>query len=151
METNVEGGVVSTLNAETNGAPKGLISLDSLRDLAKKRPEVRRVTLPPAYKDLEWYVRKGRVSEREKWEKDNTVRDKRGRESLSRENVRADLLWRATVHPDGKQFFDGSKKEAYELINDLPADLVEAVFDDVIEYWGIKRSDAEEVQNGGNS
>ena len=128
-----------------NGAAS---TLDKLKRLSLVKAPPKKVLFPEPYTDIDWYLRKGSVSEREGWERENTVR-KNGVDRMARENVRANLLIKASVNADGTQMFQPGK-ESRELINSLPGDLVEYAFDDTIDLWGIRKKDADEIA-GGNS
>lgn len=122
------------------------VSLSRLQQVRAMPRETKLVALPEPMRGEAMRIRRGTVREREKWEKDNT-QYKNGRPRMSQEYVRAGLLIRACVNDDGTQMFSDSK-EHREFINDLPANVVEYVFDEVIEYWGISRKDADEIVGG---
>lgn len=155
METNEE---TLRVAAEEGQSVTGAVDAKSglktitrarLEEIRAKPRETKLVQLPKPYDDLAFRIRKGKVHEREKWEKDNTI-IKNGKARMSQDYVRANLLILACVNDDGSRMFEGNKADR-EFINDLPSDVVEYVFDEICEYWGITTRDKEEIlANAGN-
>jgi len=134
-----------------NEAPseRKTVTRETLKRIHAAPRETKLVTLPKPYTDYAFRIRKGTVRERENWEKENTV-IKNGKPRMSPDNVRANLLIKACVDDDVKPLFEGTKADR-EFINDLPSDVVEYVFDEICEYWGITQRDKEEIlANAGN-
>lgn len=143
--SGAETAVEETVKPKLNGEVK-TITRARLEEIRARPVETKLVHLPKPMEGEAFRIKKGKVHERESWERENTV-IKNGRQRVSQDNVRAKLLIKACVNDDGSPLFAGTKADI-AFINDLPADIVEYAFDEVCEYWGITKKDAEEILGG---